>query len=481
VNILLVSAEVDPYAKVGGLADVASALPKALHRLGHDVRVIMPRYQRIDQHGTLMETRVVPFEHRIGDETWTVSMAEAVPRRGVPIYFVDVVGMFSDRPEVYGAPDDGRRFLSFCSAMLVCVERLGWRPDVVHANDWHTAIVPVLMREQSGDAFLGSAASLMTIHNLTYQGVLDRTALGGMESLLPASVHETWVNIMALGLLNADVLTTVSPTYAREILTPEFGVGLDGVLRSREAQLFGVLNGIDTDLLDPAHDPHIAANYTAHDLHGKALCKRALQESAGFALDPAVPLLGMIGRLVDQKGIDLFAAAVEPMLHHTDLQIVVLGTGAQHYIDLLRSLEERWPGRVKAWLGFHATDPELIYAGADFFLMPSRFEPCGLGQMIAMRYGTIPIVRATGGLLDTVREGTPHDPGVGFVFWPYDAAHLEAAVHRALNTYRHPDRWRTLIRNAMTTDHSWGRSAQRYVELYTLASERHQEAGGRRH
>jgi starch synthase len=364
--------------------------------------------------------------------------------------------------------------LAFCSAVLACVERLAWRPDIVHANDWHTALVPVLMQAQPPRAFLGSSASMLTIHNLTYQGILERASLGGIAALLPPQLQEAYVNILSLGLLHADVLTTVSPTYAREILTPEYGAGLDAVLRARQDRLLGVLNGIDIELLDPAHDPDIASQYSAGDLGGKAMCKAALQREAGFEQDASVPLLGMIGRLVDQKGIDLFVAAIEPLLRDTNLQVVLLGTGAQHYIDMLRSLEERWPGRIKAWLSFHATKPEHIYAGADFFLMPSRFEPCGLGQMIAMRYGTVPIVRATGGLLDTVFEGKPDEPGVGFVFWPYDAVHLQDAVHRAIKIFNDTEMWSILVRNAMAMDNSWSRSAQRYVELYTFAVQLHE-------
>ncbi len=465
----MVSAEVDPYAKVGGLADVASALPKALRHAGHDVRIMMPQYASVEQGGTRLRTVIPAFEHAIGVETFAVSMTEAIDGRGVPTYFVDVAGMFSDRDEVYGAPDDGRRFLAFCSAALACVEHLGWRPDIVHANDWHTAIVPVIMRSLPPRSFLGASASMFTIHNLTYQGVLECAALGGMAALLPSQAQDGWVNIMALGLLNADMLTTVSLTYAREIVTPEYGVGLDSVLRARQDRLYGVLNGIDIGQLNPATDPGIVANYTADDLAGKARCKALLQQQAGFEPDASVPLLGMIGRLVEQKGIDLFVSAVEPLLRGTTLQIVLLGTGAQHYIDLMRSLEERWPGRVKTWLRFNAAKPEHIYAGADFFLMPSRFEPCGLGQMIAMRYGTVPIVRGTGGLLDTVHEGVPAEPGVGFVFWEYEPTHLLDAVHRALTAFNDPEVWRILVRNGMAMDHSWSRSAQRYVELYTLA------------
>ena len=468
MNILMLAAEVAPYAKVGGLADVAGALPKALRQLGHDVRVIMPHYSTINPSRWKLTEAERPYTVSVGHETLGV-VAHQGSMDGVPIYFLDVLGFFGNRTAIYGEPDDGRRFIFFCAAALRFAERLGWKPDVVHANDWHTAIAPALLDGNRAGSFLQDTATVFTIHNLAYQGVVDRGTLGGAEMLLPSGVHDAHVNVMVLGLGTADVLTTVSPTYAQEILAPENGAGLDWLLRARQDRLHGVLNGIDTDVFNPATDPHIAERYSATDLDGKAACKAALQQEAGFRVDPAAPVLALIGRLVDQKGFDLFAAAVEPLLTQTPIQIAILGTGEPHYHALLDQLQRRFPDRLRAWLMFDAALAQRMYAGADMFLMPSRFEPCGLGQMIAMRYGTVPIVRGTGGLVDTVAEGPPGKPLTGVVFWEYDAGSLQHAVGRALAKFAHGEEWRRLILNDMQVDNSWTRSATAYVDLYRTA------------
>jgi starch synthase len=468
MNILILAAEVAPYAKVGGLADVAGALPKALKQLGHDVRVVMPRYQQIDTAKWGLRPSVEPWTSSVGGEQLPVSVFEG-NLGGAAIFFVDVGGMFVERAAIYGEGDDGRRFLFFCAAALELPHRLDWKPDILHANDWHTAIVPALAGHGGGDPFLAGAATVFTIHNLAYQGVVERAALGGAVALLPDDVQDAWVNIMALGLRTADILTTVSPTYAQEILTPEYGAGLEWLLQARRDRLFGVLNGIDVEVFNPETDEALGANYSLDNLQGKAACKAALQREAGFAEDPAVPLLGMVGRLVDQKGFDLFAAASESILNETPLQVVILGTGQPEYHALLQRLEQQYPGRIRAWLAFDAMLAERIYAGADMFLMPSRFEPCGLGQMIAMRYGTVPIVRGTGGLVDTVQEGPPSDPRTGFVFWRYDPGDLQDAIRRAIAAYNRHEEWQQIVRHDMQVDNSWTRSAQAYVDLYRMA------------
>jgi starch synthase len=331
---------------------------------------------------------------------------------------------------MYDHGDDARRFVLFTAAALAAQEYAGWRPDVVHANDWHTAIAPAMLRGGHAGAFYVDTASVLTVHNLAYQGWTERGALDGAAAFLPHWVTEHWVNILATGLTTADLITTVSPTYAREILTPEYGEKLEGVLHSRQDRLHGVLNGLDTERFDPSRDPAIPAHYSAEDLSGKAICKEALQREAGFSPAPGAPLLAMVSRLVDQKGFDLFAGAVQGLLHETDAQIVILGTGQPHYHALLEHLQHGHPDRIRAWITFDAALAQRIYAGADLFLMPSRFEPCGLGQMIAMRYGTVPVVRGTGGLADTVHEGPPGEPRTGFVFWEYGAAALLSADPR---------------------------------------------------
>jgi starch synthase len=469
MNVLLLTAECAPYAKVGGLGDVSAALPVALRELGHDVRVIMPRYGTIDPQRWSLEPATEPYRFPAGHETITASLS-TTENQGVPTYFVEIPWLFGDRFSMYDHGDDARRFVLFCGAALAGMEALGWKPDVLHANDWHTAPVPAMLRGGRAGAFYLDAGSVFTIHNLAYQGWSEPWLLDGAAALLPQWVRDPWVNLLSLAVQTADVITTVSPTYAQEILTPPFGEGLDGLLRSRQDRLFGVLNGIDTELYDPAGDPRIAAPYTADDLSGKSACKAALQAEAGFAAEPGAPVLAMVSRLVDQKGFDLVAAALEPLLGETRLQVVILGTGHQQYHALLEQLAVRYPGRLRAWLKFDAELAHRIYAGSDLFVMPSRFEPCGLGQMIAMRYGTVPVVRATGGLADTVQEGPPGDPRTGFVFWEYRVDALLGAVRRALTTYEGaPDEWAAIRENGMRADLSWELSARRYLELYELA------------
>ena len=463
----MVAAEVAPYAKVGGLADVTGALPKALRQLGHEVRVMMPCHPGVDRDRWQLRGRLPPFTIAVGDETVEVSLLEG-DMDGVPVGFVDMPAVLAGRSAVYEG-DDRRCFLLFCAAAFACAERLQWRPDVIHAHDWHTAIVPALLKSGKAGPFFARTASVFTIHNLAYQGAGHRDGLGGTAALLPDDVRDEWVNLLALGLWSADVLTTVSPTYAREIMTPESGMGLDRVLSQRRDRLFGVLNGIDVELFDPATDSTIGACYDADEPAGKARCKEALQREAEFVPDPEIPVLGMVGRLADQKGFDLFATAAGPLLRETPLQLVVLGTGEPRYHAMLGQLQQQYPRRLRAWLTFDVALAQAIYAGADMFLMPSRFEPCGLGQLIAMRYGTVPIVRGTGGLVDTVQEGPPGEPRTGFVFWPYDVDELLGAVRRALAAYGRPDEWRRLMHNDMSVDSSWQRSAGRYAELYGRA------------
>ncbi|HTE17378.1 MAG TPA: glycogen/starch synthase, partial [Armatimonadota bacterium] len=347
MNILFLTGEMAPFAKVGGLGDVAAALPPALRRLGHDVRVVMPRYGTIDPARWELAPSVGSFRFPAGYETITASFLQT-ERDGVPVYFVELPWLFGDRHSMYDHGDDARRFALFCAAALAGCERLGWQPDVLHANDWHTALTPAMLKGGRAGAHYVDTASVLTVHNLAYQGWTHRAALEGAEAYLPHWAHEQWVNILGLGLTTADLITTVSPTYAREILTPEYGEKLDPLLRSRGDRLHGVLNGIDTDLFDPATDPHVAANYSAADPTGKAVCKAALQEEAGFPTEPRTPLLAAVSRLVDQKGFDLFAAAAACLLSDTPLQIVVLGTGAPKYHALLERLEVDYPGRIRA-------------------------------------------------------------------------------------------------------------------------------------
>src|SRR5881296_2170659 len=371
------------------------------------------------------------------------------------------------RDKVYGYDDDAKRYALFCRAV---VEDLVDTPtDIVHAHDWHAALlVPLAARSRQ----LRRAATVFTIHNLAYQGRTSADVLklvGLPRARLPIEDRGE-ANLMARAIVTADIVSTVSERYAEEILTPEFGEGLDKLLRERRADLWGITNGIDTAFFDPQHDPQIAARYDADDQRGKSVCKAALQKEAGLALDPDAPLFGVIGRLVEQKGVDLLTA-VAPWLLEQDAQLVVLGTGDPTYEASWRELAGRSGRRLALTLGFDAALAQRIYAGADFFLMPSRFEPCGLGQLISLRYGTIPVVRSVGGLATTVRDLDADPRGNGFSFTKYEAATFSDAIGRALHRYKADgEPWLQLRARAMREDHSWTASAKKYVEMYTAAA-----------
>jgi starch synthase len=475
LRVLFISAEVAPYAKVGGLADVAGSLPKALRALGHDVRIIMPRYGCLNpaRHGLqpVLGELSVPLPG--GQEPaglWVTSLGG-----GVPVYALESERYFA-REAIYEYEDDGERFLFFCLATLQAIKELGWQPDIVHCNDWHTGIIPSLLHTiRQDDPFYATTATVFSIHNLAYQGVFNRRllAMAGLEDELPRpemGERPGLINLVSRGILHADVISTVSPTYAQEILTPEYGAGLDAALRDRSERLFGILNGLDTDEFNPASDPHLVVSYDVQSLERKVENKLALQQESGLVEDPSRPLVGIVSRLADQKGFDLLEPIVEPLLDEAGLQMVLLGTGDKHYHSLFRRVAEEHPGQAAITLGFDLGLAQRIYAGADLFLMPSRYEPCGLGQMIAMRYGTVPVVRRTGGLTDTVADYQPESgEGNGFVFERYNPYACFAALVRAVEAFRRPGEWRLLQRRGMEADFSWAASARKYVDLYRRA------------
>jgi len=464
LRVAFVAAEAAPFAKVGGLADVAGSLPQALARLDCNVTLYVPLHGTIDRTKWEIPERGVERSVAYGAARVRV-VYPAIERDGVRVVFVAAKRIVRDR--VYGAPDDAKRYAFFCRAVATA---LADEPvDVVHAHDWHAALlIPMATR---------SAATIFTIHNLAYQGKTSADILApvGLPKTRVAPEKPGECNPMARAIARADIISTVSPRYAKEILTAEFGEGLDGLLRQRRADVRGIVNGIDTEAFDPAHDPHIAASYTAEDRRGKAQCKAALQTEGGLRVDAETPVLGVIGRLVEQKGVDLLTA-VAPDLLEGGAQLVVLGTGDPAYEERWRKLRERYPSRLFLTLGFDAALAQRIYAGCDLFLMPSRFEPCGLGQLISLRYGTIPVVRAVGGLADTVRDVDEHPrDGNGFAFTRYDRTAFSGALARALRAFRRDgDVWNELRGRAMHEDHSWTASATRYVELYQLARRRHQ-------
>jgi starch synthase len=484
LRVLFVAAEVTPFARTGGLGDVVGALPPVLTAHGLEVRVVMPLYQAVRRHGVALRLVCndlhVPLT--LGDRTarvWQAHLPEESSEQLVPIYFLEQDDYFA-RPGLYGDEvgeygDNSFRFTFLCRAALALAERLGWFPHVIHCHDWHTGLIPPYIRFLPGlDSRLTAAATLFTIHNLAYQGVFPASTFnhtGLSPQLFQAAGMEFYgnVNFMKSGLYYADFLTTVSPTYAEEICTPEFGHGLDGLLRERRQALVGIVNGVDYRVWNPANDPALAAPYSLDDLSGKARCKLALLRKFGMLEDLDLPVFGMVTRFADQKGIDLVAGALE-RLFEFNINVVILGSGERRYEEFFSALGRRYPDRLGLRLGFNDELSHQIQAGSDCLLMPSRFEPCGLTQMYALRYGTIPIVRATGGLRDTV---FPFDPvtgrGTGFLFAEATVDALIGAVAAAMRIFNDHDAWRQLQRNALSQDFSWERSARQYIELYHQA------------
>ena len=474
LRVLFLTAEAAPFAKTGGLADVAGSLPKALAALGHDVRVVMPAYASIEralQEGrrglrAIGPTMRVPILGGIA----AGAMEAMLPGSTVPVHFIAERTLF-DRPDLYGYADDAYRFAFFSRAALhFAVEVRQWRPDIVHAHDWHAAPA-ILWLSTSGrlDERYRGVPTLLTIHNLLHQG---RTTTDILRYLGAGGPH-IWeeapgeVNLMARGIYHATMINTVSPTYATEILRPEGGVGLDGLLRYRQFDVHGILNGLDEDVWDPARDAHLASVFDADSMDRRAENKRVLQVRLGLPVRPDVPLVTMVSRLDVQKGVDLAAPVVSWLLERGDgeAQFAVLGSGAAEYEQAFHRLAGRYPQRAAAVLSYDPALAPLMYAGGDVFVMPSRFEPCGLGQLIAMRYGCVPVVRATGGLADTVQDGV-----TGFTFGPYERGAFLEALQRAIAVYRTaPDQWRAIQRRGMEQDFSWAASARRYQQVYEWA------------
>lgn len=464
MKILFVSVEVAPFAKVGGLADVAGSLPKTLREMGHDVRVLMPGYGMVvdglNEKPKKLSVEVNP--------NWTVSAQSfETDMDGVPVWLVNSKELFSGTSkseEVYVYGRDA--YLFFAQAALDLCEAEEWIPDIVHANDWHTGFLPVMLREKGG-AKWAKTASIFTIHNLLYQGTFgaDTLAAAGLsDELFTMDKLETWggINFIKSACVYADMVNTVSPTYAKEITTEPYGAGQWGLMRDLESlgKLRGILNGIDTDFFDPAHDQFIAKPFSSHDPSGKIDCKSALQKELGLPVDPQMPVVGIVSRLSDQKGFDLIVRQAYGMLAQP-VQFIALGTGDPWAAEQLRLLENEWPDHVRFVERYDGPLAQRIYAGSDIFLMPSAFEPCGLGQMIACRYGTVPLVRRTGGLADSIFDGKN-----GFVFEEKSAKVLFDTLVRALAVYRDSVEWSALVQRCMTTDFGWSRSAHDYVKMY---------------
>ncbi len=461
MKVAIIAPEVVPFSKTGGLADVAGALPGALARLGADVIVISPFHRSVRMHATEPASGLIAVPLGSG-------AAWGAVRRSGRHFFLEHDHFF-DRPALYGDdqgdyPDNAARFSFFCRGALEILRIAGIAPDILHLHDWQAALVPLYAKSLHAPAFLRSK-TVLTIHNLAYQGRFPKSELaltGFGWDRFTARELEFFddVNFLKGGLVHADALTTVSPTYAREIQTPEHGWGLDGVLRGRSAALRGILNGVDTAEWSPESDGHIAAKYSQRSLEGKAACKADLQRRCGLPVRADLPLLSMVGRLVEQKGIDIFVAAFE-RLARQDLQIVVLGTGDRGYQDALLATAAGFPNRASIHVTFDDAFAHQIMAGSDMLLVPSRYEPCGLTQIYALRYGTVPVVRSTGGLADTVESGV-----TGFRFEEYSPDGLLWSVGEALGVFRDRARWEAIRRAGMAKDFSWDASARQYMRLF---------------
>ncbi|HWR97522.1 MAG TPA: glycogen synthase GlgA [Candidatus Methanoperedens sp.] len=483
LTIAMAASEALPYAKSGGLADVVGALAAHLGRLGHRVLLFVPYYRVSRARFPHLTRALAPIDLPFPGHDIRIELLRHEPSPGVSAFLVREDAAF-DRPYLYGTPDadywdNAGRFAHFCRAVLAGLLGLRERPDLFHVHDWQAALLPLYLRHRPDFAgALAGTPALITVHNLAYQGLCPRSALaylGIPEGLFTLHGVEFYgrLNVLKGGLVCADAISTVSPRYGEEIRTPEFGEGLDGVLRERAAALSGILNGVDYQAWNPETDERIAARYGAADLAGKARCKEALERACGFEPAAGVPLFGTISRMADQKGFDLLAAAL-PQLAALPLRWCLLGSGDRRYQDLFLELARRHPERIAVRIGYDEDLAHRIEAGADCYLMPSRFEPCGLNQLYSLRYGTIPVVRAVGGLADTVRHfDAVRGSGTGFVFRDYDVNGLLWAVREALAAYARPAAWARLRANAMAEDFSWESSARRYVELYrSLAARR---------
>jgi starch synthase len=472
MKILFVSSEVVPYIKTGGLADVSGALPKELIKRGHDVRIILPEYSKIDSQKFNIES--CSIEYSIPNFDYKAEIEKTVePVFGMIIYFVKCDPYYA-REELYDDyKDNAERFIFFGKAVLELLKYIDWTPDIIHCNDWQTGIVPALLKNAyNQDNLYQNIRTLFTIHNMAYQGVFPQEEfkfMGLPDSLFNLHALEYWGQICLLkaGLVYSDIINTVSETYAKEIQTSEFGWGLEGVLSERQSDLYGILNGIDYEIWDPRIDSYIWYNYDENSLDRKLLNKQELQKECQLPqID--VPIIGIISRLVDQKGFDLIEEIIDELMQ-LDFQLILAGTGTPRYHQLFTQIKENYPQKSAIYFKFDDQLAHKIEAGADFFLMPSRFEPCGLNQLISLRYGTIPIVRKIGGLADSVIDIDSSLPGVGFVFNNYDGQELLQKIKRALAFYTNTKRRITIIKHGMQKDFSWAVSAQKYEQLYQKA------------
>jgi len=477
LTVCLLASEAAPLSKTGGLADVSSALAKYLHTAGHDVRLFTPLYSSIDR--TRLSLESVPqlrnVELQLGLHRYRFSvLAGKLPRSSAPVYLVECPELFSRSTLYTTDPDEHLRFLAFTRAVFVSCQHLQWAPQILHCNDWHTGFAPLFLKASyDWDRLFAATRSVLTIHNIGYQGAFSAAAVGdlnlGAKSYLlhQDDLQAGTINPLKHGIMYADAITTVSPTHAQEICTDQYGMGMQQALRARGGALTGILNGVDYEEWDPRHDRFLPYHYDARRPEVKAQFKRTFLARLGLDYDPAVPLAGIVSRLASQKGIDLMFDSLPEVLQWRALSLVALGAGDSQYERFLSGLQERFPRRVLFRKGYDEEFAHWIEAASDMFLMPSLYEPCGLNQMYSLRYGTVPIVRRTGGLADSVEHYDPHTGlGTGVVFDDYDSEGLEWALNSALDLYAEPEHWQRMVRNGMSRDFSWPRQGGLYVDLY---------------
>ncbi len=471
VKILFAVSECVPFVKSGGLADVAGALPKELKKLGFDVRVILPKYALIRDEYKRKMKKTAEFTVQLGWRNQYCGIEE-LEHDGIIHYFIDNQYYFF-RSQMYGDYDDGEKFSFFNRAVLESIGHIGFFPDIIHSHDWHSGMIPFLLREQyrHREGFEG-IRSIFTIHNLQFQGVFPKEVMNDLLGLddryfNPGQLEYYGnINFMKAGLVASDKITTVSPTYREEIKTAYFGEGLDGVLRMRSADLEGIVNGIDYELYNPENDPFLSAPFSMENREPRSENKKAIQDQFGLPEESNVPLIAMVTRLTKQKGLELVRGVFHEIMA-TGAQLIVLGTGDREFEYFFSQMSSQYPSQCKVFIGFDEGIAHRIYAGADLFLMPSKFEPCGLSQLIAMRYGAVPIVRETGGLNDTVKSyNRENGEGNGFTFTNFNAHDMLYTIERALAFYKQQDVWNFLTRKVMELDFSWTRSAQMYQQLY---------------
>lgn len=469
--VLLAAAECAPLSKAGGLADVVGTLPRSLVTLGIDARVITPYHRSVKERYADRVTHLFYFFVQLGWRREYVGI-ERLDLDGLTIYLVDNEHYFGD--QIYrGGDAELEQYAFFTRAVLDALPSLDFCPEIVHCNDWHTAMIPMLAKTQYRGGMQEKLRYLLTIHNIAFQGRCGFETVRDLLGVDPRYYSPEYIelngcaNFLKGGLVFADRINTVSPSYAEEIKMPYYAEGLEGILNARAGQLSGILNGIDRAFFDPSSEPGLPARYDAEHREGKAVCKAQLQKRMGLHQRPQVPVFAMVTRMTEQKGFELVACVLDDLMNREDMQLMLLGTGEERFENFMRAAEYRYKGRLCAYIGYSEELSHLVYAGSDFFVMPSRFEPCGLSQMIAMRYGTPPIVRETGGLRDTVEPYQPETgKGNGFTFSNYDAWELRDAIRRALACYQDGERMDRLIRNAMEMDYGFERSAEEYAALY---------------